>query len=246
MHFGVLGPLSVTGPAGPVDLGSRRGRALLAWLLLNADEQVSVTNTVSVLWPGPGPASARTRVQRMARELNAALGDDLIDVGAGLRLTVDAESTDEARFRRLADQADEELRDGRTEAALADLREAIGLWRGKPYPELDRALPAIGAIDWLTERYLGCVEARNALLLAGSVDFHLVADLRAAVTLNPERVRLQCQLALALYRTGRQLDALTTLREIVARTPHSGAAEALQTAILRHDPALSNGELPPS
>jgi DNA-binding SARP family transcriptional activator len=248
-YFGVLGPLSVTGPDGPIDVGGRRARALLCWLLLHANEPVGVATTIAVLWNGAAPATACGRIQRLVRQLNAALGADVIEVGPRLRLRAEAERIDVTRFERMAGRAEQDLRAGRSEDALVGLRNTIALWRGPPYQELDHALPAIGPVDRLTERYLTCLENLNGLLLAGPVDFRLVADLRAATVLHPERTRLRCQLALALYRTGRQIDALTTLRELIDDSVGAGVttrqAAELQSAILRHDPRLTLGELRP-
>jgi DNA-binding SARP family transcriptional activator len=244
VHFDVLGPLRVSNADGRVAVPGRQTAAALCWLVLNANEPVSIDSLVSVLWTRPLP-TAPAKARLLARSLGPLLDQATLEVGDHVRLVTSDDAVDARRFERLFREGRSQLATGDTSRGRANVEEALALWRGDPYPGLDRALPALAEIDRLADLRLDAIETLNSLLLAEPVDYPLVAELRAQVILYPDRPRLRRQLALALYRTDRQVEALEIVRsQGVGRDDGDGPAAALQAAILRHDPQLAQGELP--
>lgn len=243
MRFDVLGPLRVSNGSGRVSIPGRQSSAVLCWLVLNANQPVSVDSLVPVLWARP-PSSAPAKARLLARSLVPMLDPGVLEAGDQLRLVTSDDAVDARCFERLVANGQSYLAAGDIARGQANLEEALTLWRGDPYPELDRAVPALADIDRLTDVRLGAIEDLNHLLLTGDIDYPLVADLRSQVILYPERPRLRRQLAVALYRTDRQVEALETLRQLrEAFADGDGQAADLQAAILRHDPELARGEL---
>lgn len=234
MHFDVLGPLRVSGSAGRVAVPAGRSSAALAWLIANANEWVSVEGLVALLWRDPPPtAAAKTRM--LLRSLEPLLEPGTLEFGDRIRLMAAEQAVDAWRFADLITGAAKHLDAGDATRARVNLEEALSLWRGDPYPELDRALAAQAAIDRLVELRLTAIEELNALDLADA-DYALVAELRSQVILFPDRPRLRRQLALALYRTDRQVEALDVLRDLRQELgDEDGQGAALQAAFLRHD-----------
>lgn len=240
----MLGPLRVADARGPVDVPRGRSAAALCWLVANANHAVHPEALVPVLWTDP-PANALGKVRLIVRSLVPVLDAGTLEFGELARLTVSDDAVDARRFERLVRDARTHLAAGEPARAQANLQDALALWRGDPYPELGRTLPAIGLIDHLVESRLAAEEELNALALGAAVGYPLVAELRAQVVLHPERPRLRRQLALALYRTDRQVEALQVLREL--RREHGdadGRSAALEWAMLKHAPELALGELP--
>lgn len=243
MHFSVLGPLRIDGVHGPVSTPGGRSAVALCWLIANANRSVSLDELISVLWPQP-PTTAVAKTRMLVRSLAPLLDPESLQVDPQIRLTASDDAVDAWRFQWLIGEADNHLAAADAGRAKANLQDALALWRSAPYPELDRALPAIAMIDRLIELHLGAIEQLNSLALAEPVGYPLVAELRALAILHPDRPRLRRQLALALYRTDRQIEALATLRELRAeRGDADGRAELLQAAMLRHDPGLNDGQL---
>lgn len=244
MRFDVLGPLRAAGARGPVVVPRGRSAAALCWLIASANQPVPVEALVPVLWTKP-PPTALAKARLIARSLGPVLDPGTLEVGAAIRLIVSDDAVDAWRFERLIREARSHLAAGDRARGQANLRDALALWRGDPYPELERALPALGLIDHLADLRLSAAEDLNALALAEPVDYPLVAELRSQVVLHPERPRLRRQLALALYRTDRQVEALTVLRELRRdQGDEDGRAAALESAMLQHAPELARGELP--
>jgi DNA-binding SARP family transcriptional activator len=242
-HYDVLGPLRVFGHDGSVRLPGRRSAIVLCWLILHANDAVGVDTLGLIAWQR-SDVGAKVRVLLRSLALTLPSGALYLD-GGRARLVVADSAVDAIRFERLVTKAREHLRAGGAARATANLDAALALWRGEPYRELDRTPDAIGEIDRLTELYLGALEDRNGLRLAGEVDYILVAQLRELAVLHPDRLRPQLQLALALYRTDRQIEALDVLRAAMhAGLDAAGGARRLQAAMLNHDPALRRGELP--
>lgn len=233
MRFDVLGPLVVTGADGHVAVPTGAPAVVTCWLVANANEQVSYGALASVLSDSTVAETTDERgAHQVVRGLQARLGDALVASTTHATIRVDAEDVDAIRFESLLDRAQ----------TAADLDAALSLWRGDPYPELAGSLAALAVVGHLAERRLGALEDAFGLRLRGRADYALVADLRAEVTRSAERPRLWRQLALALYRTGRQVEALDIL---AARRREGDEADttALYDAILRHDPDLDRGEL---
>ncbi|UMG94448.1 AfsR/SARP family transcriptional regulator [Nocardioides sp. TF02-7] len=243
MRFDVLGPLRVTAPAGQVRVPSGGSAKVVCWLLANLNQPVSTSALAAVLSPDPtpdGPAKAAA----LARGLVPVLGADRLEVGGHVTLRTPEETVDAFRFRALVADGLRQIAGGDLELAQAHLSAALDLWRGEPYPELERVLPAMATIDALVEQRLVAHEELVGIALRRRVDYPLVAELRSLVIRHAERPRLRTQLATALYRTGRQIEALDALAQ--ARREHGDLPGygRLQTAILQQDPLLADGELP--
>jgi YVTN family beta-propeller protein len=237
------GAVRVVGPA---------RRALLAILLLHAREVVTADHLIDELWGDRAPATASKSLQMHVWRLRTALGDQanhrLLSTDAGgYVLRVAPGRLDLEVFERLLCEGRRALEDGRAEPASAALAEALALWRGPALAEFADEPFARAARARLEELHLEAVEARiDADLLLGR-DRALVAELESLVSANPLRERLEAQLMLALYRCGRQADALTVYRE--ARRLLDGELglepgeelRALEGAVLAHDPCLKLG-----
>lgn len=242
MFFDVLGPLRLTAPDGQVRVPSGASARAVCWLVANVNQSVSMAGLAGAVWPDAtanGPAKAAALV----RTLGPILGGSLQVERGHARLAVPEGSVDAVRFSRLVADGVDCLESGDVAMAEADLSAALNLWRGEPYPELERALPAVSTIDRISELQKVATEELVGIALRNQVDYPLVAELRGLVIQHPERPRLGRQLALALYRTGRQLEALDVLADLRARQGDESSLQALQSAILRQAPELVNGEL---
>ena len=242
LEFHILGPLEVRNGQGPVRLGGPKQRALLALLLIHGDEVVSTERLVDELWPEDPPPTAVKTVQMYVSQLRRAFGDDLLTThGRGYRLDVGNAVLDARRFedglRRASAQED-------PERATELLREALALWRGPALADVAYERFAAEEIGRLEELRLTAVEDRIERELELRRAEALVPELQALVAAHPLRERLRAQLMLALYRCGRQPEALEVYRELRQRLdrelglePSRGLRE-LEAAILREDPAL--------
>ena len=210
LEFRILGPLEVLDDDRPVPLGGRNQRALLALLLLRANEPVSTERLVDRLWGEHPPRTATTSLQNTISQLRKLLGPALVLTRpSGYVLQVDPDQIDLARFERLVHEARAAEPAERAEL----LRRALGLWRGSPLADLELEDFAQDEIHRLEDLRLGVLEERIAADLDVHVDAELVAEIEALVRTNPLRERLRAQLMLALYRSGRQADALTAYHE---------------------------------
>jgi len=242
LELGVLGPLHVAVDGRPVELRRPKQRALLAVLLLNVGEVVSADRLIEELWGGRPPKTAVGSLQNLVSELRKALGPDVLHTRPpGYVLEVDPERVDLRRFQRLVAEALEEPDASRR---AAQLREAMSLWRGPPLA--DFALETFAQIEIARLDELR-TSAREELIdaeLELGLHSKLVAELEGLVAQHPLRERLRGQLMLALYRSGRQAEALEayrTARETLVEELGIEPSEELQRleqAILRHDPQL--------
>jgi DNA-binding SARP family transcriptional activator len=252
MEFQILGPLEVRRGAQPVALGAAKQRALLAILLVHANELVASDRLIEELWPEP-PGTAPNTLQVYVGKLRKALeperaagspGQLLMTRAPGYVLRVEPDELDADRFERLLGEGRRARQANDPETATAMLRRALDLWRGPaladfaydPFAQAEIARLEALRLDALEER----IEAELALDSAGE----LVGELESLIRDNPLRERLRGQLMLALYRSGRQADALQVyrqtneiLREELGLAP-SRALQTLQTAILRQEPGL--------
>jgi len=257
MEFRILGPLEVRNARGVVALGGIKPRAVLAVLLLHRNEPVSAERIALALWGEDAPHNAVKTVRVHVSRLRGALGDaDAIrTTAAGYCLGVRAGELDAERFERLVDEGRNALAGGQAERAAAVLREALALWRGPPLAEFGFESFAQAEIARLEEQRLTALEARIEADLAVGGHAELVGELQQLVGEHPRRERLVGQLMLALYRCGRQTEALDVYRDarraLVAEVGVEPGPElrGLQEAILRQDAALDAqaaiGELPP-
>ena len=243
MEFRILGPLEVANGDGLLPLAGAKQRALLAILLLSANETVSSDRLIDELWGGQSPESARAALQVRVSQLRKALGAAgaaILTRPPGYVLRLEREQLDLYRFERLVGEADA------TEpaAAAAKLREALALWRGPPLADLAYESFAQLAIRRLVELRLAALEKRIDADLALDRHADVVGELETLVAEHPLRERLRAQLMLALYRCGRQADALGVYRSARAVLVEQLGIEPspplreLEQAILRQDPTL--------
>jgi peptide/nickel transport system substrate-binding protein len=246
MDFRILGPLEVVGDDGPVALGGAKQRALLAVLLLHEGEAVSTDRLVDELWGESPPPTATKTVQVYVSHLRRALGNGTLETqGRGYRLRPPPGEFDLARFRGLADEGRTSLAEGDPRRAAEILRSAVALWRGPPLVDFAFEPFAQQRVPALEEERIAVTEDRIDADLALGRHAELVAELRELVRTHPLRERLRGQLMLALYRSGRQAEALEcfqdarhTLVEELGLDPGPDLRE-LEAAILAQDPAIA-------
>ena len=252
MEFRILGPLEVVDDGRTVELGGSKPRALLAILLLRANEVVSRDHLIEDLWGERAPETASTALHGYVSQLRKALeprrGEHehqvLITRAPGYLLRVDPEQFDLRRFERLVREAKGGLGEGDAQSASSTLAKALALWRGPPLAELGSA-PFISVESLrLRELRLSALEERIEAELSLGHHVDIVGELDALVAEHPLRERLRGQLMLALYRSGRQAEALETYRRsrqsLVEELGIEPGVELqqLEKAILNHDPAL--------
>ena len=244
LEFRLLGPLGVLRDGAPLALGGLKQRALLAILLLRAGRVVSTDTLVDLLWGERPPRTATTSLQNFVSQLRKVIGADVLLTRApGYLLDLDGHELDLRRFEdavHAARRADPEER-----ARL--LRSALRLWRGAPLAEFAYEPFAQTEITRLEEARLSALEDRLDAELELGRHGELVGELEALVVEHPTRERLRGQLMLALYRSGRQADALSAYRDARrALTEELGieptpALQQLHSAILRQDASVEAG-----
>jgi predicted ATPase/DNA-binding SARP family transcriptional activator len=242
MEFRILGPLEAREDGVALALGGAKQRALLAVLLLHANEVVSTEELIAALWETP-PARPAKAVQVYASRLRRALGRSMPKGRTpGYVVEVQPDQLDLERFRQLREEAQRN-----PSRAAEKLHEALSLWRGTALAEFEREPFARAERLRLEELRLEALEERIEAELAVGAHARLVPELEAFVAAQPMRERLRGQLMVALYRSGRQEEALAAYRD-ARRTlvdelgiEPGRALQDLEQAILRQDPAL---ELP--
>ncbi|MEA2283324.1 MAG: hypothetical protein QOK21_3931, partial [Solirubrobacteraceae bacterium] len=248
MEYLILGPLQVRTDGRPVDLGPRRRREVLALLLLHAGELVPLDRIVDELWPEAPPATAGKVVQNAISGLRRALGTEgsqaLATRDGGYVLHVRPGELDVERFEERLAAGRRALDAGEPAAAAAALREALAEWRGGPLEDLALEPFAQRDVARLQERRVLAEEARIEAALALGLAADLIGDLETLTEEHPLRENLRGQLMLALYRSGRQADALEVYRRARAELVDALGIEPgrelrrLQQAILEQDPSL--------
>src|SRR4051794_19966979 len=218
LQFGILGPLQVRAPTGPVRVAGGKSRVLLAALLLERNRPVAPERLAGVLWGEEAPHGSGNAVRVQVSRLRAALGasDVLVTTPAGYELRVEAGALDVDRFEALAREG-RELLAADSPQASAQLRAALALWRGQALADVSAEPFAQLEIARLEEQRLEVLEARIDADLATGRHLELVGELQELASRNPFRERLRAQLMLALYRSGRQADALSAYRDVRAR-----------------------------
>jgi DNA-binding SARP family transcriptional activator/class 3 adenylate cyclase len=254
VQFRILGPLEVLDDGRLLALGGAKQRALLAVLLLHAGAVVSAHRLIDELWGEDPPESARSVLQVYVANLRKILeptrprraaGAVLRTQAPGYLVEVGPEELDLAHFERLAAQGRAALAAGDPAGAARLLRDAEGLWRGPALADVTLAASGQGAVARLEERRLAALEGRIEAELALGRHDELVGELQALVATHPLRERLHGQLMLALYRSGRQAEALEayrrtreTLAEELGIDP-SPTLQELERAMLAQDSALA-------
>src|SRR6516225_9147129 len=248
MRVGILGPFHLEDGGRQITIGGVRQRAVLAGLLLHANEVVPSEQLLVDLWGEDAPPSAANALQAAISRLRRVLPPGrLITTGPGYMLRVFPAELDVAQFEQLTFEGRDALTAGAAAEAVQLLDQAMTLWRGPPLADFRYEPFAQAEIARLEELQLACLEERNEARLALGLEGALTAELGRMVSDHPLRERLRGQLMLALYRSGRQAEALeayqqfrSTLMEELGLEPSSALRE-LQAAILRHDPALAAG-----
>src|SRR4051794_37414454 len=245
MHFNILGPLEVSDGERELPLGGSKQRALLAMLVLHANEVVSNDALVDALWGERPPDGAVKALQVHVSQLRKALSAlTLVTRSPGYVLTAADGDIDSDRFEWLVGEAATLLDDGHAAAAGEALDCALALWRGAPLADLAEHPFADEEVRRLEEVRLAALEQRIEVRLALGSDAELVGEIGALVRRHPLRERLRAQLMVAMYRAGRQADALNAYAEardaLLQLGLEPGAElERLQYAVLNHDPALA-------
>jgi predicted ATPase len=243
--FGLFGPLSVWRDGRELELGTPQQRALLAVLLLHRDRAVAADELIDALWSHAPPRHALQVVRTYVSRLRAGpLPPSVLTTRTdGYRLH--AASVDADRFETLLDAGTAQLQRGDVDLAESTLARALQLVRGVPLPELQDYEPAERERRTLEELRLQAEETLNEAQLEQGRDRSLIPRLREAIAAEPLRERLHGQLMVALYRSGRQADALAAyraahvrLREELGVAPDVRLRE-LERLILAHDPVLA-------
>jgi predicted ATPase/DNA-binding SARP family transcriptional activator len=211
VEFRVLGPLEVVAAGQPLELGTPRQRALLGLLLVHAGVVVSCDRLLEDLWDGDPPATARHTLQGYVHRLRRTLGPDawrLTTRPPGYQLKVSTGELDAQRFQDLATAGRRALVRDDPQAAADQLAAGLGLWRGPLLADLDQVAALEAERARLEALRLTALEDRIEADLALGGHDGLVAELEALLAEHPFRERLCGQLMLALYRSGRQADAL--------------------------------------
>lgn len=215
MEFSVLGPVEVVDGSRPVVLGAAKQRILLSVLLCHAGAPVSVDRLVEALWDARPPRSAVDNLRLYVHQLRRAMGDvgRIVRRPPGYALAVRDGELDAARFEELADAGQNALISGDSGRAARLLRQGLALWRGTPFADLEHVTLLREEASRLQERRQAVLESRIEADLALGRHNDLIAELSTLVTRYPLREQLRVQLMLALYRAGRQAEALAVARD---------------------------------
>jgi DNA-binding SARP family transcriptional activator/pimeloyl-ACP methyl ester carboxylesterase len=250
VEFSVLGPVEVTAEGRPLGLGGARARAVLAMLLAHTNQVVSADRLTDELWPGHPADRAAASLQVRLSELRRAFrsvgeADRLVTRPPGYLLTARPSDLDSLRFAQAAVAGNAALADGDAAAAAQRLGDALALWRGAAFAGID--VPSVRAeAARLEEMRLTALESRAEALLECGGHTELVAELETLTAAHPLRERLWSARMLALYRAGRQADALRAYGDLRATLSGELAIEPdplardLHARILRQDPSLSH------
>jgi DNA-binding SARP family transcriptional activator/streptogramin lyase len=252
VRFRVLGPLELENGKGAVALDAPKQRALLGVLLLHPNEAVSSERLIDELWGERPPATATKVLQTYVSQLRRVVGaDTIITRPPGYALRIDEQALDATRFRALVAEGRRLAARGEHDAAGERYREALALWRGPALADVVFESFARNERERLEEERLSAtMELIDSELALGQHE-EIVPELETLVRRHPLRERLRAQLMLALYRCGRQADALAayqdarrTLVDELGLEPRRELQE-LERQVLTHDPALEPPARPP-
>ncbi|MFF3216802.1 BTAD domain-containing putative transcriptional regulator [Streptomyces sp. NPDC002886] len=253
MRFTVLGQVGAQGVDGVIEVQRPQRRAVLAYLLLNAGQPVTLERLIDAVWADEAPSSARTQVHSAVSSLRQTLrGTDLADriqtTADGYICAVDDTELDLLDFRARVRRAAEEMTGREEEQASETLREALAMWRGAPLAGVSAAFVEPARARLNEERLDACQQLAACELGLGR-EAELVPTLTELVEANPQREQLVGQLLIALYRTGRQAEATQRfadtrrfLAEELGLDP-GPELSAIHAAILRADPGLATAAL---
>lgn len=253
IEFLMLGPLEARRAGQPLKLGSIKHRMLLAKLLLHANQVLSTDELIDTVWGEQPPPTVRQSLQnhvaalrRLIEQAGTPAGQPrtLLTRDPGYLLQVHPDQLDLHRFRRMVDEGRTALEGGEPWAATRLLHEAVALWRGPVLADVVAAGASWPELAGIDELEIGAIEARIEADLVAGRHAELVGELEALIRRHPLREHLHGQMMLALYRSGRQADALgayrharRTLVDELGIEP-SVRLQRLEQAILAQDPAL--------
>jgi DNA-binding SARP family transcriptional activator/tetratricopeptide (TPR) repeat protein len=253
LEFSLLGPLAVASEQGPLDLGAPKHRALLALLLLEPGRVVSVDRLMDQLWHGEPPAAATSTLQAYVSNLRRVLEPNrtagapatvLVTRPPGYVLDIAPEQVDAARFERNITSAIEAHGRGRLDDAAVFLADALSLWRGQPLADVAYEQWAQTECERLKELYLIALETQLAVDLGRGRHSSVAVEAERLAKEHPVRERFRELLMLALYRSGRQADALRAYQDardvLVEELGIEPGPElrVLEQRILAQDPTL--------
>jgi DNA-binding SARP family transcriptional activator/tetratricopeptide (TPR) repeat protein len=250
LRFELLGPLRALRAGSPVKLGGPRQRTVLAVLLLHANTEVTTAQLVDAVWDDDPPATAEATIRSYLSHLRRALrspgsdGELILSCSTAHVVRCTPDQLDALRFEQLADAARRAEAAGDLRAAVARTGEALDAWRGEALPDLAH-LPAVrAAVTRLESLRFSTMEHRIDLCLALGAHDLVIPELEALTLAYPLRERLRAQLMTALYRAGRQADALVVyqdarrvLGEELGLEP-GPELRRVEDAVLRHAPDL--------
>ncbi len=249
MQFAILGPFTVLDDGEAVTIGRGTERALLALLALNTNQPLPADRIIDALWGDSAPPSARDMVRLYVSRARGRIGDHLINEDGGYILRVGDDAVDLDLFERRRRIGANALAAGDPETAALELEQALELWRGTALGEFADLPFAREEIPRLEELRLGVAEDYYQARLDLGAAAELIPSLERLVDDHPFRERARAQLMLALYRAGRQTDALARYRdgrrvlaEEIGIEPGPELRE-LERAILVHDPGLAAAPL---
>lgn len=244
MEIRILGPIGVFTAGRQVALGGRRQRAVLAGLLVHADEPVSTDWLIDFVWGENPPPTARKSLQTYISRLRRIVGETVIEGSSdGYLLRLDGIELDADRFEQIAERGRRLLATD-PESVFDELGSALALWRGSPLSDIDAGIDLLPYVERLQEARLAALEDRMEAGLVLGRHGELVGELKSLVEAHPLRERLWGQLMLALYRSGRQGEALRAFqrcRQILGNElgiDPSAALQRLEERILLQDPGL--------
>jgi DNA-binding SARP family transcriptional activator len=247
LEFRILGPLEVWDGEKALQLGGQRQRAVLAVLAIHVGEVVPSERLITYLWGESPPPTAMTSLQNAVSQLRKALGADVLETRApGYALNAEKDAVDARRFERLLNEA----RSAEAARRVGLVGEALQLWRGPPLGDFAYELFAQNEAARLDELRLTAIEDRIEAELELGRATELVGELEGLVRENPLRERPRGQLMLALYRSGRQAEALQAYQDArkmlvdelgIEPTP---ALQQLHASILRQESALQPQVVP--
>ncbi|MDX6408935.1 MAG: hypothetical protein QOE13_2006 [Gaiellaceae bacterium] len=247
--FRILGPLEVVDETGLLLLGGLKQRAVLALLLLEAPKAISTDRLIDALWAEQPPRTAATSLQNFISQLRKTLGPDvLVTKPPGYALAIEPEQVDLTRFRQLVAGARAATDASQRAAAM---REALDLWRGAPLADFEFEPFAQPEIARLKEERLAAVEERIDADLEAGRHGEVAGEVESLVDRHPTRERLRAQLMLALYRSGRQTEALDVYQDARRTLVNQLGIEPgpdlqqLHGEILRQDAGLRAPDAPP-
>jgi DNA-binding SARP family transcriptional activator len=258
MYFQLLGPLEVSDQGRSIAVGSGKRRALLGVLLLHANEVVSAERLIDELWGERPPATSAKSVQNYVSQLRRELhgrsrdGELLVTRSSGYLLRVGRDDLDVHRFERALAEGERALAAGEARRASDTLGDALELWRGAPLSDFAYEPFAQQEIARLAELRVVALEERIEAELALGRNAQVVGDLEALVREHPLREHIRGLLMVALYRCGRQAEALESYREGARRLREDlglepgPALRELEGRVLAHSPDLAAPTAPRS